>query len=287
MNLESCDRISDDFLPVDAVVAPPAVHPAAAKARSVVVIGSGESMEVAFMQEQEVEQGQEQEGGGGGAAAAGVVKRPRGKKSVRFCPCASIGAECLRCIRHLRGPDDETQSRSSSDSSQSAQNQPPEAMVLSSEPQDALLDLSEGLENDTSLISDGNSSTLKDSNDSSMMESSNENDISSLSIQTENCYVFSPDSLLYSPGSGYLQASVCVRGMQASCSSSEQTALLPKLLHVNVSECKRLTDISLRLLAKHSPHLRILNVLQCPYLTREGLNILRQNCCDVQIIHAL
>ena len=137
------------------------------------------------------------------------------------------------------------------------------------------------LDNDTSLISDGNSSTLKDSNNSSMVVSSNDNHIQSLSLPNGQC---SSDVLLYSHVGGHFQSSA--NGQTNSCHNT-QTALLSKLMQVNLSECKLLTDVSLRVLAKHSPNLRILYVLQCPNVTREGMNILRQNCCDIQINHTI
>ena len=137
------------------------------------------------------------------------------------------------------------------------------------------------LDNDTSLISDGNSSTLKDSNNSSMVASSSDNDIQSLSLPHGQC---SSAVVLFNHVGGHFQTSA---NGQTNSRVNTQTVLLSKLMQVNLSECKLLTDVSLRALAKHSPNLRILNVLQCPNLTREGMNILRQNCCDIQINHTL
>ena len=138
-----------------------------------------------------------------------------------------------------------------------------------------------GLDNDTSMISDESSSTLKDSNNSSMVVSSNDCDIYSSSLQNNQS---STDGLMHSPVGGFFKSSA--NGQINSCLHTPKI-LLFKLRQVNLSECKLLTDVSLRLLAKHSPHLRILNVLQCPNLTREGMNILKQSCCDIQITHTI
>ena len=55
-----------------------------------------------------------------------------------------------------------------------------------------------------------------------------------------------------------------------------------RLVHLNVSGCSRLTDVSLVCLANNSSHLQTLDISRCRKVTDNGLNILAKNCLNLK-----
>ena len=77
---------------------------------------------------------------------------------------------------------------------------------------------------------------------------------------------------------------ISLKGKVDDRNKTGKLPLLGNLKHLNLSECKQVTDSTLRFLAENSPNLRTLNVMQCSKLTREGFNVLKQNCAKVLIV---